>query len=336
MALPFTVQPVIHERLGTMYEIVCSIPAGKGRAIHYFGGDHQEVNGPNAMVVLPDDSFLIADSVGDRLVRFDQKGRLMNSIKMDKLGIGYVADMRLKGNELFLLEISYEKYRVHRLTLEGALISSEPIPHRFPIGDGHTLENGLTGIAVDCEENILLDIEGGSRLSRLADVQQQSDPSKVSMGYSCNGKRYWVTYLALKPGSDKSPRVFAGDGVYSTHSTIGLGGLSFLDVFQDGAFYLVRDDVVNSSPIEVDQTVHYFGSDGTVQGVARVPLAEFYYHPVSSLAISTKGEVFVMLTRLETVDIVHLNFYKQLEPLIPGAVIPEIFKVKKPEKMDDQ
>jgi hypothetical protein len=271
---------------------------------------------------------MIADPVSEHVLHFDPEGRLLDSIDTKNLGIGHVADMRLKGNELFLLEMSYEKYRVHRLTLEGALIAIESIPHRFPIGDGYTLEFSLTGIAVDCEGNILLEVMDSSILYRLADVQSQADPSKVSSGYSCNGKRYWVINHTYTPGSNQSPRVIAGDIIYETRLTGGLGSFWFLDIFQDGSFYLKRNDGVSSRSFELDQTIHYVDSDGTVQGVARVPLSEFYYYVMRSMAISHKGEVFVLLPRPEVVDIVRLNFYKQLEPLIPGATIPEIFKVK--------
>jgi len=46
---------------------------------------------------------------------------------MDELGIGYVRDMRVKGDEIFLLETAYQNFRVHRLALSGKLIASEKL-----------------------------------------------------------------------------------------------------------------------------------------------------------------------------------------------------------------
>jgi hypothetical protein len=41
----------------------------------------------------------------------------------------------------------------------------------YELSKGSYFENGLTGIAVDCNDDILLEIEGGSRRYRLADSQ---------------------------------------------------------------------------------------------------------------------------------------------------------------------
>jgi hypothetical protein len=315
------IQPVIRKQPGDIYETVFSIPVGQDSIIKYFGGGNTEINGPNAIAVLPDDSFLIADLVSNRLLHYDPTGSLLKIIELKNFGIKTVVDLRVKGGEIFLLETSYEHYRVHRLTLDGALIASKEIPYRFPIGEKDlTLENGLTGIVIDCENNIILEVTGGSKLFPLSDVQSQADPAKITQGIFCNGKRYRVT----TPGLWQAPQISIGDVTYQTQLTHGHGGLSFLDVLQNGSFYVVRDDVVNAQVIKVDQTVFFVGADGVVQGAARVPLSEFYYYVMRKLAISPKGEVLVLLPRHDSVDIVRLNFYRQLEPLIQGAVIPQI------------
>lgn len=78
--------------------------------------------------------------------------------KKYELGTGYIRDMRVKGDEIFLLETAYQNFRIFRLTLDGKLISSEKIPYQFPIDaykPENTLEAGLTGIAIDCIEHHL-------------------------------------------------------------------------------------------------------------------------------------------------------------------------------------
>ena len=99
-----------------------------------------------------------------------------------------------------------------------------------------------------------------------------------------------------------------------------------MEVFQDGSIYADRDDVVNFSVIQVDQTVHYIGPNGDVKGSARVPLSEFRYPPDRNKAIGPDGEVYVLLPRPDSIDIVRLKFYTQLEPLKPGAEIPHIYR----------
>jgi hypothetical protein len=118
--------------------------------------------------------------------------------------------------------------------------------------------------------------------------------------------------------------VSAGEKLYQTQTTYGNGGLFFLNINHNGSFYLVRDDVVTPSIITVDQTIHYIDENGVVQGVARVPLSEFYYPITRNTAVSPNGEVFALLPRPDSLDIIRLNFYQELEPLIPGAVVPQI------------
>ncbi len=231
--------------------------------------------------------------------------------------------MRVKGSEIFLLETSYQRYNVHHLSLDGALISRDEIPYLFPIDaqdQDLRLENGLTGIAIDCEDNVILEVAGGSGLLPLSEVQRRSDFDSITQGYSCGGKRYQV----ISTNPLQIPQISAGNVIYETSLTNGLGGLSFLDVLPDGGFYLVRSDVLDDPIFRVDTSVHYVGADGIVKGAARIPNSEFYIYPNRIMAISPKGEVFVLLPQLHSVDILRLNFYSQIEPLVPGAAIPQI------------
>lgn len=322
------IHPVIHEQPGDIYETVFSIPAGDNKTFHYLW-TATSIQGPNAMAILPDDSFLIADFSGNRLHHFSTTGRLLKTILLGNLGIENVIDMRVKGSEIFLLETSYHRYYVHHLSQDGALISRDEIPYLFPIDaqdkDLH-LENGLTGIAIDCEDNVILEVAGGSGLLPLSEVQRQSSFDSITQGYSCDGKRYQV----ISTNPFQIPQISAGNVIYETRLTHGLGGLSFLDVLPDGGFYLVRSDVLGDPIFGVDTSVHYVGTDGTVRGAARVPNSEFYIYPNRIMAISSKGEVFVLLPRLHSVDILRLNFYSQIEPLVPGAAIPQITILKNP------
>ncbi|MFC1878683.1 hypothetical protein ACFLZW_02100 [Chloroflexota bacterium] len=315
----FTIQPVIHDQLGDTYEIVFSIPIGEGSIIQYSGGGNQEINGPTAIAVLPDGSFMILDFVGNRLLHYNISGALLEAIELEDLGIRTVIDLRVNDNSLFLLEISYRNYAVHQLSLEGELITSEKIPHDYSIGKKAAIENGLTGFTVDCDGNILLEAIG--QLYFLADIQINANLGDVTQWYSCNGKHYLVVYLGYR-----HPNLYAGDIIYDTRLTTGFGGLGILDVFQDGSIYVKRTDVVSGPKINVDLTVHYIGADGNEQGVARVPLSELYYIITHNIAIGPEGEAYVLLPRPDSLDIVRLNFYKELAPLVPDAVIPHIIR----------
>jgi hypothetical protein len=312
--------PIIHEQLGDLYTTIFSVPVGGESIIKYRGGDNpdMEITGPDAIAVLPDDSFMIADLIANRLLHYDRAGNLLNKIELYDLGIVNVADLRVRGAELFLLEISLDfsppRYRVHHLTVDGMLLASEEIPEGFHI------ENGLTGIAIDCEDQIVLEIAGGSYLYRLEDIQRNPNLMNVPNGYHCNDKLFRV----VNSGPQKPPVITTGDVTYETLLTIGFGGFHILEMFQDGSFYVLREDVVNDQVIKVDQTVHYLGADMVSQGAARVPLSEVYYYIMRNIAVNAKGEVFVLLPRRDSLDVVQLNFYENLGPLPPSSITPQI------------
>jgi hypothetical protein len=70
--------------------------------------------------------------------------------------------------------------------------------------------------------------------------------------------------------------------------------------------------------------MRYIDSNGAIQGAARVPLSEYYYPVLINTAVSPNGEVFALLPRPDSLDVNRLNFYQELEPLMPDAVRPQI------------
>ena len=99
-----------------------------------------------------------------------------------------------------------------------------------------------------------------------------------------------------------------------------------MDVFPDRGIYIERDDVMPGTPLQVDLTVHFIGFDGGVNGMARVPLEEYYYPIYRKLAIGYDGEVYALLPRPDSLDVVRLDFYSALDPLLPGAAIPQLVR----------
>lgn len=116
----------------------------------------------------------------------------------------------------------------------------------------------------------------------------------------------------------------AGDVRYETQLTTDFGGLTLLNVFQDGGFYVFREDVVDDPIVKVDATLHYISADMVSKGVARIPLTVAYYYIMRNTVASAKGEVFVLLPRRDSLDVVQLNFYQSLEPMPPSSIIPKV------------
>lgn len=315
---PTHASPIILAQPGPLYETVFSLPVD-GDIIRYRGRENpdMETTGPDALAILADNTFLIGDLTGNRLLHFDLQGKLLDYIDLNNLGIINVSDLRVKDQAIYLLEVTFKtsppRYRVNHLSLEESLLGWEDIPF------GYRIEDGLTGIGIDCDDNILLEIEGATKLYHLSDAQRQPDPAMVANGYSCNRKLFQINSVLFGP-----PILDAGQDRYMTELTTGFGGFRLIDVYPDGSFYVMRDDVVNDQRIKVDETIHFIDSEGEIMGVARVPLADFYYPINRCAAIAPQGEVFVIVPRYESLDIVRLNFYESLPPLIQGAAPPII------------
>ena len=269
-----TMGPIVHRQSGELYETVFRIPVGSDSVIQY-----QElpgaILGPNALAIQSDDTFIISDHTTheNRLLYFDREGSLIRSIDLDGLGISYVTDMRIRGDIVLLLELTYHgSYKIHQLSQDGSIVSSEDIPEKFPSSSGKRLAAGEVNIAIDCEMNVLMVLEGGYKVYRFTDVLITPNLLKLQEGFPCNGRYYRVI-----DSQGSISRIDAGGVIYETLLTSGFGGLTFLDVFVDGSIYVVRNDVVNEQVIEVDQTIHFLSDDGATRGVARVPLSEYYY-----------------------------------------------------------
>lgn len=307
----------IRQQPGPFYEVAVTVPLGQnGVSYRGVGNPNMEITGPNALAILPDGSFVVADLIDNRLLQYDINSHFLKAIDLSALDIMNISDLRATDVGLFVLEISFNvdprRYKIHQLLFNGDLKAS------FDIPEGFHLENGLSGIAIGSQGQILLEMEGGSRLYQL-DEQPGSEPHYIA-GYPFYGRNYELH----SPVIGQSAAIKVGDINFTTKLSKQLGGLTFLQACPDGSFYAIRSDVVNDQVIQTDQTVHYVSGDGVQRGVARVPLAEYYYPVRRNLAVSPGGDVFALLPRPNSIKIIRLYFYKSIEPLIPGAVEPQI------------
>jgi hypothetical protein len=305
------IQPLINEMPGDPYTSVFTYSMGKNSRLQYIIGD--PTNGPNTFAVLPDGGYLISDIDTDRILHFSTQGQLLDIIDLAKLDIHAVIDMRVRNHQLYLVENN--SYLVRRMTLDGELLSTESIPFDYRIDERTTIENGLWGIAIDCEGNFILDIAG--QLLHLEDVQNGHSPEIADKGYFCNGWQYKTHAVSMEQQvqikDEKGREIICR----TSSRPKGRGAdLSIRDVLPDGGVYLSRSDwEIIEGEITVDETIHYLNPYTSVQAMARVPLLEFYTHPHHEVAVGSKGEVFVMIPRATYLEVARLNFYKRLEPL---------------------
>lgn len=331
-AIP-TLNVPVSNQTGPTYNLLFSIPVGEG-GVRYqgIGVEGMEITGPNALAALPDGRFIIADLLDNRLLYYKQSGDLEKAIDLFTLGIVNVSDLQIAANWLFIKEISFDisptRYRVNKLSFEGDLIASYDIPAEYRLADN------LPGITADGDGRLLLDIEvvGASpefnshlpgNVLQLVDPRGNWSPM-VTEGLVYFGRTFHNYHATISENRDA---VIAGDIRVETALTLGLGGLRILGGLPDGRFFLIREDVVQDSPvIEVDQTVHFISSDGVQLGVARYPLTERLYHVERSITLGPDGSIYALMPRETSLEVLRLNLYTNLNPLIPGAADPLVVK----------
>jgi hypothetical protein len=310
--LPITVQ----DGPGPDYELVFSLPVGED-GVQYRGEGVPDalVEGPSALGVFADGTFAIADQACQCLLRFSSAGELLNRVGLQSLNIHMLSDMAAAGEDFLVLEAGFgpmpEIYRVYRVSPSGELRDT------FDLPGWARHETGLSGISSWPSGEILLEMEGGSRSYLLLDAS-----GRMAAGQEMS--RYGPGPAAERELSWKDPQTGSNLSV-STDFTFGIGGLRLLSLNPDRSIHVLRTDMVDETVIQVDQTVHWINGQGGQLGAARFPQNESYYYIENSLATGPDGNVYALIPHPERVDVVRLIFYTNLEPLLPGAVIPDVF-----------
>jgi len=328
-----TLHVLVSDQPGPMVELVFSIPVGEG-SVRYrgVGMDEMEITGPTALAALPDGRFIIADLVDIRLLYYMPDGELEKAIDLEPIDIVNVTDLQVVADWVFITEVSFNisppRYRVNKLSLEGDLIASYDITEDFRLADN------LPGMIVDGDGRFLLDTEmmgASSEFEGLlpGNIIQLVDPQGNWEPMAIDGIKYydWVFRHYPTTIEDMFAAVIVDDMRVDTELTFGFGLLRLLGVLPDGRFFLIREDMVADSPaIEADQTVHFISADGVQLGVARYPLTERLYHVERAITIGSDGVVYALLPRRNSLDVVRLTLYTNLEPLVPGAADPLVVK----------
>lgn len=314
--------PLTHEQSGPIYETVIQIPVGED-GIQYRGAGVEDMDpvGPNGLVVTADGVFVIGDVFGNRLLRYDAAGNRLEDIDLTQLGILNISDLVGAEDELYILEISFkvlpERWRVNHLTADGELVWQYDLPKGFHF------EDGLYGLAIGYQA------EGAAQVL-------------VQLGAGAESLYYWVpdsaedlpeALPALPVYGRDLHQVSAGPGELSIlgignqefESRMTAGGLlSLLSPRLDGSLYLQREDLVAWDPITTDITIHFVSPEGEPAGVARYPLMDWYFHLWRFLTVGPDGNAYGLITRERSVDVLRLNFYQHLDPILSDAVEPAI------------
>lgn len=309
LSIPEVTSPVYAQDNGQNHEILFSIPVGDA-GVHYSGIEHPDMLtwGPAAITVAPDGSFWIADTAGNQLLQYDAKGKLLNAINIEDSVIG-AGDIAVTSKEIWLLDEASQPPKVVHMALDGKILNDYELP------EGLHLDDGLSGIDLGEGDQILVEREGGSKLTRFITSDGKVDPRPLE-GYVYDGKVYMARPADLRLENTANGLITAGGIHIDVAVANDLGGLRILGRHTDGSFFVIVEEIVVDTALHVDQTVRHYSLSGELLGLARVPLAEQYTTVSHGLVVGSNGEVYVLITKPDRVEVQRLRFSKKLDPIL--------------------
>ncbi len=305
------------ENQGSAYEVVFTIPVGDN-GIHYEGVGVPEMLtwGPAAFTVGPDASFWIADTAGKRLLHYGLHGSLLEKINLDGsvVGAGDIAVTR--AGAITVLDHASVPPKIVQFASGGSVLGKHELPNGLHLGDG------LSGISLGDQGEVLLEREGGANVHQFLDINGNPVQAAPTKGHFHNGKLYSAHPSGLTSANPKQGTIQAGDITIEVNTTDDLGTLRILGFGPDNSFYVVLEELAQNPNLQVDKTIRHYDAQGKLIGMARVPLAEQYTYVAHDLTIGPDGSVYALATYPDHVEVLRLSFVLELDPILSDATIP--------------
>lgn len=286
------------------------IPAGT-EGVGFEGDDADDVRrwGPAGFSIAPDYTFIVTDSVGGRLLRYNFSGGLIQIIEVaEALGIADAA-MKVDGS-FVVLDTASPKPVVLQLAYDSATASKTAMPEEL-------LARGLSGLRLSDTGDVLLELFGGAEYF---DVNARA---------RVPGKNLNIKYEPEAAAEQQGPGVGSrclvevdGDTRLEISVVNLLGDVSLLHRTRAGDLFVLTEEVTSDPVIDVDQVIHRYSPDGVLLGQARVPLSTYTFVQ-HNVAVGPDDQVFAMFTNPEGAEIVRLDFAPLLEPILAPTISPE-------------
>lgn len=289
---------------GPPARLVFSIPVG-GRGVNYGGVGLREVEtwGPASFRIARDGTFLITDTVTNRVLRFDRNGRMLPPLTLREAD--GITDAVKGESDVYVLDGAAPDPTVIRLRERGQEVE------RFPVEAG--ARPGLSGLSVGEDGEALLELYGGATI-----LGPRNQPMRP---LGSEGRDISVTIPNQGGGlEDQSEGAVRVDGrtVATVRVANILGGLSVLATTPEGDVYVLVDELTSTPDILIDQTVRHYRADGTLVGVARVPVGERLTYVSHGVAIGPDRQAYALITRARRADVIRLEFEPGVPEILPA------------------
>lgn len=293
--------------------VVTTLPAGSVRGQVGISRSRQPGGGPQALALGPDGRIHLLDTLNERVVTLGRDGSFQSETAVR---IDYGRDLLVKPDGRMLVLGTEE---VQELGPDGQ------VQQRLLIGKH--IAPSVTGLARGDDAEIVVEIENASRLAltdrgaAIAPSAQGAEAHRQA-GLTVEGSDlvFVVRYESPRRGGEIEVR---GPNGVIRRLTVAvdhqLGGVEPLGVDAAGNTYLAVTELLPGNVVRVDRTVRRYAPDGTVQGVARVPVVGRHASVERDLALAPDGQVYALLVLADRALVLSLGFVEGLPPLALDA-----------------
>lgn len=253
--------------------------------------------GPVSLSITDDGNFVVANQVENSAIEIASSGEIIQKVTFKNATT--IGDAVKVGSEFFALDRNEEEPAIlafSTVTGETRKISNaSPDAFRFTGWDNGTLNSG--------DVTRLTKIDGQNVNAPNAENVERGDQLKISPGnpFQTEPNRF---------------RVWRGGKLLVEQVTdFPVAETRIIGSTGKGDFFIMVLELVGKTSLIFDQKILRFDSEGKLLGQARIPQEQIM--PLDNdTALSADGNVFVLMPRWESLDILQLNFFEKLEPLV--------------------
>jgi|GEM_PF-674977 len=287
------------------YSVFFTIPLGSGGVNYETPKDvESETWGPASLRIAPDGTFLITDTVTNKVLRYNSQGAQTDSVVVGSAGA--ITDAIESPAGIVALDEAGVEPSVYRLGNDGSIQERIQLPYEIR-------HQGLSGLAINDQGEVVAEMHGGSSV---ADLSGNGEKGKALLG-----ERYSTEAPDLESrSSDLTTGVIVkGKTQITVQAKNILGALTVIGTGASGDFFVLIEEISDTGTLYVDQTVRHYSSTGKLLGSARVPVAERYTYVRNGVAVAPDGNVYALVTRSDRADVIRLQFQSALAPILPAS-----------------
>ena len=208
-----------------------------------------------------------------------------------------------------MLDLASIPPKVVQLSLKGE------VQELYELPEGLYPEDGLTGIAIGNDGGVLIEQEDGITVTQLISPDGVVG-LKALAGYIFPDGVYSSRPTQLASDDLSYRYIQAGNKRIGVQLATELGGVRILDISPDGNLWVLVEEVIFNPAVQVDQKVYHYDASGNLDGMARISIAEMYTPVAHGIAVGPDGNVYILITNPDGVEVQRLTFSAKLSPIL--------------------